>query len=114
METISPVTVLAKVKKDLGEGGRLEVECEETVHKDGSQMRGRWIFFLLSEGEDGETYRSQVVVWKTVEPKAIVTVNGLAAFAKELRITVPDFPLNAGEKGVWRIDEGCSSRSSDR
>ncbi len=113
METISPVTVLAKVKKDLGEGGRLEVECEETVHKDGSQMRGRWIFFLLSEGEDGETYRSQVVVWKTVEPKAIVTVNGLADFAKELRITVPDFPLKTGEKGVWRIDEGCSSKSSD-
>lgn len=114
MESISPVSFLAKVKKDLAEGGRLEVECEETVHKDGSQWRGRWLLYLVTEGKDGETFRSQVVVWKTLEPKVLVTVNGLSSLAQSLQISVPEFPLVAGMKGVWRSDEGTSGTSIDQ
>lgn len=95
-------TVVGQVKKSLATGGRLLVECEGSVHKDGSQMRGRWVFFLLNNDENGETYRSQVVVWKTMEPKAIVTLNGLGAFARELEITAAVFPLVTGTNGTWQ------------
>ena len=104
MTTKPPVTVLDKVKKDLARGGRLEVECEESVWKDKTVWKGRWIFFLEIEDE-GEVFRSQVVVWRTLEPKLVLTVNGLMAFAVELGVAVPEFPRIAGGKGVWRVED---------
>ena len=109
METFSPVTVVAKVRTELARGGRLEVTCEESATKDGSLIRGRWTFCLIVEDEAAEALRSQVVVWRSLEPKVIKTVHGLANFAKDLGITVPELPLEAGKKGVWRVDAGISN-----
>lgn len=97
------MTALAKVKKDLAAGGSLEVECSESAYRSGSQMSGAWLFYLVSPTVDGNQFRSQVLVSRTIEPKRILTVTGLVSLAMDLQIRAPVFPLHAGDKGVWKI-----------
>lgn len=104
-EETSPVSVVAKVKKALGEGGWVEVECVASAKKEGAVMRGEWIFFEHSRLEDGERRRRPVVLWRTLEPKVVSTVNGLTAFALELDVHVPSLPLKAGQRGIWKREE---------
>ncbi len=105
METRAPVTVIAKVKKDLALGARLEVECVESVAKKGTMLTGKWVFYLLTDEPDGNEFRSQVVVWGTMETKIVKTVLGLASLASDLNVSVPEIPLMMGRKGIWRVDE---------
>jgi len=104
METRSPVTVIAKVKKDLALGARLEVECVVSVVKKGTMFTGKWVFYLLTDDPDGKEFRSQVVVWGTMDTKVVKTIPGLVALASDLNVSVPEIPLIAGKKGIWRVD----------
>lgn len=105
METSAPVTIIAKVKKDMATGARLEVECLETISQSGTAVKGKWGFYLLIDQPDGETFRSQVVVWQKMEPKVLKTLNGLMSLAAELNISAPIIPRIEGRKGIWRVDE---------
>lgn len=104
MKNRSPVSLVAKVKKEMAAGGQLEVECTESVYKIGSLTKGGWVFNLVTDDGENGVFRSQVVTSQTLEQKVVSTANGLVAFALSLGVTVPLFPLEAGVKVVWRVE----------
>lgn len=97
-----PASVLANVVEDVRDGSWIEVTCVESAYKEGSAMRGLWTFYLITPLEGEADFRSMIVKWRTLQPKTITTIVGLAAMAIEVGIRLPVFPLVAGEVGIWR------------
>lgn len=96
------VSLVAKAKQELDRGSWIEVECTESAVRHGSVMKGKWVFYLAKEGAQGEAIRSQILVWRTLEPREVVTGTGLLGFAIELDVNLPQMPLKTGQKGFWR------------
>tara|TARA_B100000378_G_scaffold263668_1_gene246706 strand:+ start:530 stop:913 length:384 start_codon:yes stop_codon:yes gene_type:complete len=99
------LAIVRKVKRDLENGGWVEVVCKEDAHRGGTALRGHWEFISVEVAENGSQLRQSVVILNTIERKVVKTIVGLSSFAASLGVFNPQIPLRAGRIGIWKIDE---------
>lgn len=96
------VVFVTKAKEDLASGGWIEVECIESAHANGSELKGKWCFAAVAKGDDGNVIYRRIVTRREADPKMISTFKGLGSFAIELGIDKPEMPMSSGFKGIWK------------